>query len=54
LPVAELGDSGGHNLFGDMGATGIQMRGAAGIIIDGGMRDPLGLRDPRFANFPVP
>ncbi len=51
--VAELGGSDGHNFFGDMGATGIQVRGAAGIVIDGGMRDPLGLRDPRFADFPV-
>lgn len=51
--VAELGGSDGHNLFGDMGATGIQMRGAAGVIIDGGMRDYTGLRDERFADFPV-
>lgn len=51
--VAELGGSDGHNLFGDMGATGIQMRGAAGVIIDGGMRDYTGLRDERFKDFPV-
>ncbi len=51
--VAELGDVDGHNLFGDMGATGIQMRGAAGVIIDGGMRDYVGLQDDRFAGFPV-
>ncbi|NKB33015.1 MAG: hypothetical protein GKR91_07960 [Pseudomonadales bacterium] len=51
--VAELGGSDGHNFFGDMGATGIQLRGAAGIIIDGGMRDYTGLRDERFADFPV-
>lgn len=51
--VAELGGTDGHNFFGDMGATGIQMRGAAGIIIDGGMRDYTGLRDERFADFPV-
>ena len=51
--VAELGGSDGHNLFGDMGATGIQMRGAAGVIIDGGTRDYTGLRDGRFADFPV-
>jgi|TARA_B110000438_G_scaffold62815_1_gene63333 regulator of RNase E activity RraA len=51
--VAELGGSDGHNLFGDMGATGIQMRGAAGVIIDGGMRDYTGLRDERFEDFPV-
>ena len=51
--VAELGGSDGHNLFGDMGATGIQQRGAAGVIIDGGTRDYAGLRDERFADFPV-
>jgi regulator of RNase E activity RraA len=51
--VAELGGSDGHNLFGDMGATGIQMRGAAGVVIDGGMRDYVGLQDDRFEGFPV-
>ena len=51
--VAELGGIDGHNLFGDMGATGIQQRGAAGVIIDGGTRDYSGLRDERFEDFPV-
>jgi len=51
--VAELGGSDGHNLFGDMGATGIQMRGAAGVVIEGGMRDYVGLQDDRFEGFPV-
>ena len=51
--VAELGGSDGHNLFGDMGATGIQMRGAAGVVIDGGMRDLVGLQDDRFEGFPI-
>ena len=51
--VAELGGVDGHNLFGDMGATGIQMRGAAGVVIDGGMRDYVGLQDDRFSGFPV-
>jgi regulator of RNase E activity RraA len=51
--VAELGGSDGHNLFGDMGATGIQMRGAAGVVIDGGTRDLIGLQDDRFEDFPV-
>ena len=51
--VAELGGTDGHNLFGDMGATGIQMRGAAGVVIDGGMRDFVGLQDDRFEGFPV-
>ena len=51
--VAELGGVDGHNLFGDMGAMGIQMRGAAGVVIDGGMRDLTGLQDDRFEGFPV-
>lgn len=51
--VAELGGVDGHNLFGDMGATGIQMRGATGVVIDGGMRDLIGLQDDRFEGFPV-
>ena len=51
--VAELGGSDGHNIFGDMGATGIQMRGAAGVVVDGGMRDYTGLQDSRFEGFPV-
>jgi regulator of RNase E activity RraA len=51
--VAELGGSDGHNLFGDMGATGIQMRGAAGVVIDGGLRDFAGFQDDRFQGFPV-
>lgn len=51
--VAELGGSDGHNFFGDMGATGIMMRGAAGVVVDGGMRDYTGLRDERFRDFPI-
>jgi 4-hydroxy-4-methyl-2-oxoglutarate aldolase len=51
--VAELGGNDGHNLFGDMGATGIQMRGAAGVVIDGGLRDLAGMQDDRFQGFPV-
>ena len=51
--VAELGGTEGHNLFGDMGATGIQMRGASGVVVDGGMRDLVGLQDDRFEGFPV-
>lgn len=51
--VAELGGVDGHNLFGDMGAMGIQLRGAAGVVIDGGMRDYVGLQDDRFGGFPV-
>ena len=51
--VAELGGIDGHNLFGDMGATGIQQRGVAGVIVDGGTRDYAGLQDERFKDFPV-
>jgi regulator of RNase E activity RraA len=51
--VAELGGMDGHNFFGDMGATGIRMRGAAGVVIDGGTRDYVGLQDDRFEGFPV-
>jgi len=51
--VAELGGSDGHNLFGDMGAIGIKLRGANGVVVDGGMRDLTGLQDDRFAGFPV-
>ena len=29
------------------------MRGAAVVIIDGGMRDPIGLQDDRFKEFPI-
>ena len=36
-----------------MGATGIQMRGAAGVVIDGGLRDLAGMQDDRFQGFPV-
>ena len=37
--VAELGGADGHVLFGGMGALGIKLRGAAGVVIDGGSRD---------------
>ena len=51
--VAELGGTDGHNLFGGMGALGIKLRGAAGVIIDGGSRDLLELQESVFAGFPV-
>ena len=51
--VAELGGTDGHNLFGGMGALGIKLRGAAGVIIDGGSRDLLELQDSLFEGFPV-
>ena len=51
--VAELGGTDGHNLFGGMGALGIKLRGAAGVIIDGGSRDLLELQNSVFDGFPV-
>ena len=51
--VAELGGADGHVLFGGMGALGIKLRGAAGVVIDGGSRDLAELVGPAFADFPV-
>ncbi len=51
--VAELGGADGHVLFGGMGALGIKLRGAAGVVIDGGSRDLAELLGPAFADFPV-
>ena len=51
--VAELGGSDGGNFFGGMGALGIQLRGAAGVVIDGGSRDLAELVGETFADFPV-
>ena len=51
--VAELGGADGHVLFGGMGALGIKLRGAAGVVIDGGSRDLAELIGPAFADFPV-
>ena len=51
--VAELGGRDGHNLFGGMGALGIKLRGAAGVIIDGGSRDLIELQGQEFDGFPV-
>ena len=51
--VAELGGADGHVLFGGMGALGIKLRGAAGIVIDGGSRDLAELVGETFADFPV-
>ncbi|HCQ98651.1 MAG TPA: hypothetical protein DIU48_04475 [Acidobacteria bacterium] len=53
IVVAELGGADGHNLFGAMGALGIKLRGVRGVIIDGGSRDLIELRDPMFDGFPV-
>ena len=51
--VAELGGAGGHVLFGGMGALGIKLRGAAGVVIDGGSRDLPELASDAFRGFPV-
>ena len=51
--VAELGGTDGHILFGGMGALGIKLRGAAGVIIDGGSRDLIELQSDDFEGFPV-
>ena len=51
--VAELGGAGGHVLFGGMGALGIKLRGAAGVVIDGGSRDLAELASDAFRGFPV-
>ena len=51
--VAELGGTDGHNLFGGMGALGIKLRGAAGVVIDGGSRDLIELQGDDFDGFPV-
>lgn len=51
--VAELGGSTGHVLFGAMGALGIKLQGAAGVIIDGGSRDLLELQGDEFEGFPI-
>ena len=53
IVVAELGGADGHVLFGGMGALGIKLRGAAGVVIDGGSRDLAELVGPAFADFPV-
>ncbi len=51
--VAELGGASGHILFGGMGALGIKLRGAAGVVIDGGSRDLAELSSATFLDFPV-
>ena len=51
--VAELGGAGGHVLFGGMGALGIKLRGAAGVVIDGGSRALAELTSETFRGFPV-
>ena len=53
IVVAELGGADGHVLFGGMGALGIKLRGATGVVIDGGSRDLAELVGEQFADFPV-
>ena len=51
--VVDLGGPDGHIFFGDITAMGIQMRGARGVIIDGGTRDLEELSADTFEGFPV-
>jgi 4-hydroxy-4-methyl-2-oxoglutarate aldolase len=51
--VVDLGGTDGGNYFGDITALGIMMRGAAGVLIDGGTRDLAELKYGMFADFPV-
>lgn len=51
--VVDLGGTDGGNFFGDVTALGIKMRGAAGVVIDGGTRDLAELSEDKFADFPV-
>lgn len=51
--VVDLGGPEGHIFFGDVTAMGIQMRGARGVIIDGGTRDLEELSADTFEGFPV-
>ncbi len=51
--VVDLGGEDGSIFFGDITAMGIQLRGAAGVIIDGGTRDLEELSADPFEGFPV-
>lgn len=51
--VVELGGEKGGNFFGDVTAYGIALRGAHGVVIDGGTRDLAELREEKFKDFPV-
>ena len=51
--VVDLGGTDGNQLFGDMGALGIKLTGANGVIIDGGTRDLAELQGDEFDGFPV-
>ncbi len=51
--VVDLGGDEGHIFFGDITAMGIQMRGARGVIIEGGTRDLEELSEDTFEGFPV-
>lgn len=51
--VVDLGGANGNQLFGDMGALGIKLTGASGVIINGGTRDQNELQREEFKGFPV-
>ncbi|MFQ5790014.1 MAG: RraA family protein [Acidobacteriota bacterium] len=51
--VVDLGGKDGHIFFGDITAMAIQLRGARGVIIDGGTRDFQELSADTFKGFPV-
>jgi len=51
--VVDLGGVDGEVFFGDITALGIKLRGAEGVIIDGGTRDLAELQGEEFAGFPV-
>jgi len=51
--VVDLGGDEGHVFFGDITALGIKLRGASGVIIDGGKRDLSELSADAFKGFPV-
>jgi len=51
--VVDLGGTEGNIFFGDVTALGIALRGAKGVIIDGGTRDLAELSDEPFKDFPV-
>lgn len=51
--VVDQGGPEGSIFLGDLSALGIMMRGAAGVIVDGGVRDAKELRGASFDRFPI-
>jgi len=51
--VVDLGGRDGATIYGDVTALGMKLRGAAGVIIDGGTRDLEELSEDMFEGFPV-